>query len=218
MNYPHLAGALVRPGEDDVNEALRTYGLARDGYFLYPANFWAHKNHARALDAHARFLDRAASAALPLVLTGAEPPEGEPVAAWLKAQARGRQVKHLGYVPRAHFAALVVGARALFFPSLYEGFGMPVVEGHGVGRSRGVQRCDGPAGGRRRGRRTLSIPENPEAMAATLVRLATDDAWIADLRAAGAARAAALDGPESLGAAYVEAIRRAHAARAKRGS
>ena len=35
---------------------------------------------------------------------------------------------HLGYVPERHLGALYNGARALVYPSLYEGFGFPVLE------------------------------------------------------------------------------------------
>ena len=42
--------------------------------------------------------------------------------------ARHKSVLHLGYVPESCIPALYGGARALAFPSLYEGFGLPPVE------------------------------------------------------------------------------------------
>src|SRR5262249_39540212 len=47
---------------------------------------------------------------------------------YLDREAKSRGVMHLGYVPNEHIPALYNGARALLFPSLYEGFGLPPVE------------------------------------------------------------------------------------------
>jgi glycosyltransferase involved in cell wall biosynthesis len=44
-----------------------------------------------------------------------------------------RRVRRLSYLPREHLVALMRGARALLFPSLYEGFGLPVLEAMSVG-------------------------------------------------------------------------------------
>ncbi len=45
----------------------------------------------------------------------------------------GLQVRWLGYLPRIHLAALMRCARFFAFPSLYEGFGLPVVEAMQLG-------------------------------------------------------------------------------------
>ena len=50
------------------------------------------------------------------------------VAAYLDGEAKARGVLHLGYVPDRHMPALYNGARALIFPSFYEGFGLPPLE------------------------------------------------------------------------------------------
>ena len=50
------------------------------------------------------------------------------VARSLEDEGRSRGVLHLGYVAEQHLAALYNGARALVYPSLYEGFGLPPVE------------------------------------------------------------------------------------------
>lgn len=39
-----------------------------------------------------------------------------------------RRVQRLPYVPRTSLLSLIRGARAVLFPSLYEGFGLPVLE------------------------------------------------------------------------------------------
>ena len=42
--------------------------------------------------------------------------------------SRYRQVRRLRYLPQAQLVSLIRGARAVLFPSIYEGFGLPVVE------------------------------------------------------------------------------------------
>jgi glycosyltransferase involved in cell wall biosynthesis len=86
-------------------------------YVLYPANLWPHKNHDTLLRAWRDVSD------LTLVLTG---------------QTFGRvieqeRVVHLGHVPAADLPALYRGARAVVFPSLFEGFGVPVLEAMACG-------------------------------------------------------------------------------------
>jgi glycosyltransferase involved in cell wall biosynthesis len=89
-------------------------------YLLYPARPWRHKNHARLYEAFA--LLRRERPELRLVLTG----EGDYGALPDGVERRGR-------VSANELVALYRGAAAVVFPSLYEGFGMPVVEGMATG-------------------------------------------------------------------------------------
>jgi glycosyltransferase involved in cell wall biosynthesis len=87
---------------------------------LYPARPWRHKNHARLYEAFARL--RAARPELRLVLTG----KGDFGALPDGVESRGR-------VSRNELVELYRQAAALVFPSLYEGFGMPIVEAMACG-------------------------------------------------------------------------------------
>jgi alpha-1,3-rhamnosyl/mannosyltransferase len=64
----------------------------------------------------------------PLVLVGGWGWNTTDVADYLHREARHRGVLHLGYLPEEHVAAVYNGARALVYPSLYEGFGLPPIE------------------------------------------------------------------------------------------
>ncbi len=109
------------------------HGLAAGEYLLYPAHAWPHKNHARLLRALAR-LDARPGGAPPLVCCGrlaSTPACLEEQAA--RAGLRAGRVRDLGFVPPEELPALVSGARALVFPSLFEGFGLPVAEALAAG-------------------------------------------------------------------------------------
>ncbi len=98
-------------------------------FVLYPANLWPHKNHARLIEALGRVADRE----LDLVLTGQTyGREGELREAAARAGVADR-VHHLGHVAPDELPAMMRSARALVFPSLYEGFGSPPLEAMACG-------------------------------------------------------------------------------------
>jgi glycosyltransferase involved in cell wall biosynthesis len=94
---------------------------SREPFVLYPANFWAHKNHERLFEALS--LVRRERPELRLVLCGAD---------------HGRRrlpdgVESHGHVPGAELVELYRSAAALVYPSLYEGFGIPCLEAMACG-------------------------------------------------------------------------------------
>lgn len=103
-------------------------GPAKDGtpYFIYPANDWPHKNHARLLAAYADYR-LSVSDPWDLVLSGHFTRLGR------EEGALGRGVRLAGFVDDQAFGSLFGGASALFFPSLYEGFGIPVLDALALG-------------------------------------------------------------------------------------
>src|SRR5262245_25695204 len=116
-----LAPERVRAIHLAVDHDVFTPGSGeRGGYLLYPARPWAHKNHARLYEAFARL--RRGRPGLRLVLTG----EGDYGRLPDGVESRGR-------VSRVELVELYRGAAAVVFPSLYEGFGMPVVEAMACG-------------------------------------------------------------------------------------
>lgn len=123
----------VAPGVESNSEALASYGLTPHRYLMYPANFWKHKNHEMLLTAFGMACHQGLTADVKLVCTGASGIRQE----WLMRAARAMnladRILFPGYLPNAELAMLMVNCAGVVFPSLYEGFGLPVVEAMSAG-------------------------------------------------------------------------------------
>lgn len=113
------------PSPETIDPIVRMYNLPKE-FLLYPAITWPHKNHVGLLRALSRL--RADGLAIPLVLTGAPNALTANVMRTAAALGLRDQVLHLGYVPGEHLGVLYGRARAVVYPSLFEGWGIPVVE------------------------------------------------------------------------------------------
>lgn len=112
-------------------QTLIKYAL-QPGYFIAVGTLQPRKNVARIIQAHA-LLPAAMRRQHPLVVVGQNgwrTDELMVALAQLEADGFGRWLK---YVPRQDLFALLQSAQALVFPSLYEGFGLPVLEGFASG-------------------------------------------------------------------------------------
>ena len=103
-------------------------------YFFYPANFWPHKNHEVLLTAYRLYRHNVGASAWPLVLTGHPDERMRALSALADALGLADSVQFRGHVPNDEFATLWQNAGAMVFPSLHEGFGIPLVEAfhHGI--------------------------------------------------------------------------------------
>ena len=169
-------------------------GLARQGYFLFHGMAEPRKNLPRLAAAW-----RASGVATPLVIAG--PGGGEAIDV--------PRVIRLPYLPREDLTALIAGARALLFPSLAEGFGLPVAEAMALGTP--VLTSAGGALEETAGGAALLVdPEDGAAIGSAIARLDGEDALRAELRRAGRARAETAFGLEGFGrrllAAYAEVV------------
>lgn len=102
------------------------YGL-HFPYLLCVSNRKPHKNELRVLEA---FAHAELDVQTHLVFTGDSTPE------LLRCADRcgiGSRVQFVGLVPEEKMPSLYRGAQALVFPSLYEGFGLPLVEAMACG-------------------------------------------------------------------------------------
>jgi glycosyltransferase involved in cell wall biosynthesis len=105
------------------------YGL--QSYFLYVGNLLPHKNLHCLLRAFALI---AAEVPHSLVIAGHKDPRYHPrLAAEAKALGITKKVRFLDYVPAEDLPALYTGADVFVLPSLYEGFGLPILEAMACG-------------------------------------------------------------------------------------
>ncbi len=135
-------------------EALRRYGI--DGpYVLAVGNLQPRKNLDRLLSAWRLLRDAAALNGCKLVLAGGYHGRRTPVARLVADHGLHRDVLLVGYVQEEHLPALYSGATVFVHPSVYEGFGLPVLE---------AMACGTPVACSR----TTSLPEVTGAAARTV--------------------------------------------------
>lgn len=101
-------------------------------WVLYPASPLPAKNHVRLLEALALHRDRSKDD-LRLVLIGPTMHSWEPVEQAIAAHGLEQRVIRLGHVDEATLAAMYERTAGLIFPSLFEGFGLPVLEAMAAG-------------------------------------------------------------------------------------
>lgn len=168
------------------DEVRRTYRLP-ERYAFYPANTWRHKNHGRLIQAIARYRARH-HGDLGLVLTGAGDNGQGQLEASVAEHGLGGVVRTLGLVPRADLPALYAGAACLVLPSLFEGFGIPLVEAMLTGcpiaaaRATGIPEIAGDAA-------IFFDPLDPDDICRALEAVTRDPETAADLVRRGRARA-----------------------------
>ena len=136
------ASAIGRPPDSIAAEVGGVFGLPYKGYFLFFGAIEPKKNINRLIQAYL-----AANVASPLVIVGKR--------AWKSTQElkllglddmrnemaklsgadtpAGRRILRINYTPTGMLMSLVQGAKAVLFPSLYEGFGLPVLEAMSLG-------------------------------------------------------------------------------------
>lgn len=173
----------VEPSPIGSVEAVRAkYGLPQR-YFLFIGTLQPRKNIARIVQAYARWRQAHPGDKTGLVLAGGQ--------GWLFDPAWVTDIDGVvlpGYIDEADKGVLYAGALALVFPSLYEGFGFPVIEAM---HSRTPVICSN----------TSSLPElagdaallvdplDIEAIAAALARIAADNTLRETLRMRGVTQA-----------------------------
>lgn len=172
------AGLRPMPVEE-VAPALVQLGLP-PRYLLCVGTIEPRKNVLRLLRAYCS-LPAGYRDAWPLVLVGGWGWNTEDVAHYYQTEARHRGVIHLGYLADDHLPVVYNGARALVFPSYYEGFGLPPVEMMACGGA--VLASTASAVVETVGRKAHLIdPNDDDGWRAALARILVDDDWWHALR------------------------------------
>ncbi len=128
-------GLTARSDDDVARDLALSFGLEFGDYFLFYGAIEPKKNVARMIDAYA-----ASGTSRPLVIVGGDGWQNRTDLRKISDErfvsfriegnvmTRHSRVRRLRYLPRDQLVSLVRGARAVLFPSIYEGFGLPVVE------------------------------------------------------------------------------------------
>lgn len=185
--YPGVEARNVRSNRE-VLRVREKYGLP-ERYFVFVGTLQPRKNIARIVGAYVRFRDATGQETNPkdrvgLVLAGGQ--------GWLYDPAWTANVPGLilpGYIDDDDKTALYAGAVALIFPSLYEGFGFPVIEAMHAGTPVITSTTSSlPELG---GQATLLVnPLDVEAIADAMRRIASDSTLYLDLQKRGYTQAA----------------------------
>jgi len=133
---------VVYPGRDESLHPVRDPALIRavkarydiaDDYFLYLGTLQPRKNLRRVVEAFAPFAAHRGSSDIQLVLAGKRGWLYDELFERVREKGLDRAVHFPGYIDDEHKAALLSGALAFVFPSLHEGFGLPVLEAQACG-------------------------------------------------------------------------------------
>lgn len=137
----YLPESIMAKSDDAVaDEVSRSFGLDYRSYYMFYGAIEPKKNISRLIDAYA-----ASGSAFPLIIVGALGWQYEAEIEKLKDDrflyyqrqadriVPNRRVWRIPYLPFSQLMTLVKGARGVLFPSLYEGFGLPVLEAMTLG-------------------------------------------------------------------------------------
>lgn len=127
---PLAASELFRPVGDkaQLKQALSKWNLQPESYLLSVCTLERRKNLPRLLEAFEAWTSHSRNKDITLVLTGAAGNAMEAIQKQLADMKARDRVRLLGFVDDAELAPLYQGAVAFAYPSLHEGFGLPVLE------------------------------------------------------------------------------------------
>lgn len=122
--------AYGEPSEADVARVRAAYDLP-ETFVLYPAQTWPHKNHLALVDAVALLAGEGTR--LTVVCAGWQNDFYPTIERRVRERGVERQILFPGLVPAPDVPALYRLARAVVFPTLFEGWGFPLLEAFSAG-------------------------------------------------------------------------------------
>lgn len=123
----------IAAGTEHGQSILANLGVSSRRYLVYPANFWKHKNHEMLFTAFGMACGGGLGADVKLVCTGAPGARQEWLKSAVHAMGLSERILFPGYLSNTDLAALMANCAGIVFPSLYEGFGLPVIEAMAAG-------------------------------------------------------------------------------------
>lgn len=160
---------------DMTTACLHSYGLVHGQYSLCTSTLEPRKKIERLLSAY-QLLPQAVRQRHPLILVGSSGWLSEALLADIARLSAQGWLKYLGFVPQNDLPALYAGARAFVYPSVYEGFGLPVLEA----MASGVPVVASPFTSLpevTQGAALLVDPDDVDALASAIHRALVDESW-----------------------------------------
>jgi glycosyltransferase involved in cell wall biosynthesis len=166
----------------DKSLVLKKYNL-EEGYFFYPAQFWAHKNHIRILEALVQL--RNEGILYRVVFAGGDKGNRGHIEKFVAQNALDEQVRFLGFVPAGDMRGLYEGSRAVVMPTYFGPTNLPPLESWLARKpliySSHLQEHSGDA--------AISVnPDNAGELAAAMKKCTQEEGAIASLVEHGASR------------------------------
>lgn len=173
---------------DELDTVLGKHGLKSGGYCLYVGTIEPRKNLEVLLDAYAT-LSPSIRRQWPLVLIGYRGWRSEQLHARIEAAVADGWAHYLGFVDAVELPLIYAGACLFVFPSLYEGFGLPVLEAMASGipvvcsNSSTLPEIAGDAA-------AMCAPQDVDSLSQLILAGLEDETWRAEARHKGLLRAA----------------------------
>jgi glycosyltransferase involved in cell wall biosynthesis len=156
-------------------KVLQKFQLASEEYLIYPANFWRHKNHETLFSAFSKYKKQCTAQSLKLICPGVLNEHASYLKEILKNEQLIDDIILPGYITHEELSILMQSCFAMIYPSLYEGFGIPIAEAMVndkpviCSRTTSLPEVAGEAA-------LYCDPNNPEEMANLILQLQTDNA------------------------------------------
>lgn len=164
---------VFRPLDRAIVQSVRDKYAGGAAYFVYVGALQPRKNLVNLLKAFSQFKKRQQTS-MKLVLAGRMAWKNDAFSELLRTYKYREDVVLTGYIGEKELVELVGGAYALVYPSLFEGFGVPVLEAMQAGvpaltsRSTSMEEIGGSAA-------LYFDPKDPADIAAALMRIYKDD-------------------------------------------
>jgi glycosyltransferase involved in cell wall biosynthesis len=179
--YQQVSQRYWQPPVEQPEPIRVRYGLPQEPFFMFVGNLTVRKNLLSLIKAMAHLRP---SERLPLVVVGQGNHHRRQLTAFLHRQGLGDYIYFRSEVRSEDLPLLYRSARGLVYPSLYEGFGLPIVEALTQGtpvitsQRSAMPEAAGPGG-------LLIDPTQPEALAEAMRRLSSDTQLHQQLSQAG---------------------------------
>lgn len=205
MTHEGFSPRFQRPSDDACHAFRAARGLEGVPFGLFIGSLYKAKNVAFLVDVLARV--RQESPAAKLVVAGADGDGTEEFHQRIAARGMADAVLRVGHVPDAEVPLWYATAGVVLYPSLFEGFGLPILEAQGTrtpivaSRLTSIPEVAGDGA-------VLLDPHDVEAWAAAWLRLERETTWRAGLVEAGVRNLERFD-PQVVGRRVLDVYREA---------